>query len=162
MDVTRIVVQNDDINKDLQASTGITPQLAYTIARDASCQDDSRQFFTVLMDQSLIIPIKLIKRFLGDDPRLDAGTIGEPFPQPRYLHVVREHLMEGLFRAAQATTIGVPKVYHVCEVRKQFPSDSWWTVNTPDLPLSAQTLMLRTVAWHIYWFAEYPVDCEFH
>ena len=137
---------------------GVTPFLAYTVIEEASHRADAQQTMQLLLEQSLITPLKLVKRFVGDKPRLDLGTLGEPFSQPEYVRIVRDLLLEELFRTAWTCTIGVPRIYHIGYVRQRFSADSWWTISAPALPLGSQTLATRALAWYMFWFAEYADD----
>ena len=53
---------------------------------------EAKQWLVLWLDESIKEPLASIKQYLGDDPRIDGGTIGEPIAQPEYALLCRDSL----------------------------------------------------------------------
>ena len=122
---------------------------------DESGKDrEAAHFVRVLADQAVEKPMMLIKKYLDEDPRVDAGTIGEPVPQPNVVFIVRSCLLQAIVEATDGSVIGVPRIYLVMFQRTTFEPTSWWLRTAPDLPLNDHTCRARATAWYLFWHAE--------
>ena len=136
----------------------ITPEFAFLLILGASEDPESRGLLVHLVKQSLRRTLVLIKEFVGDSSRLDGGTIGEPYLQPGYVDAVTEFLSYAMSCAAQRSFIGIPIRALPASRRSYFQPNSWWNIDSPSLPLNLLTLWARSLAWYIFWFAEYGTD----
>ena len=59
------------------------------------------QLLVIWLDESIQGPLASIKQYLGDDPQIDGGSIGEPTAQPAYARVLRESLHEKILEAGE-------------------------------------------------------------
>ena len=59
---------------------------------------DSRHMLKLLMDQALKSPLSRIKQYLGENPDVSGGTIGNPIIQPAFVGMLRAQLCAVLSR----------------------------------------------------------------
>ena len=64
-------------------------------------ESEAMQMLVIWLDGSIKGPLASIKQFLGDDPSIDGGSIGEPIAQPAYARVLRESLHEKILEAGE-------------------------------------------------------------
>ena len=136
----------------------ITLDFVLLLILGAAEDSESRSLLVHLVKRSIRRILMLVKEFAGDSSRLDGGTIGEPQFQPGYVNAVTELLSHAINGAAQCSIIGVPTCPYLAHCGAFFRSDSWWNIYSPSLPLNLLNLWARSLAWHIFWFAEHRAD----
>ena len=62
---------------------------------------EAMQWLVIWLDESIKEPLTSIKQYLGDDPRIDGGTMGEPIEQPEYACLCRDLLRNKIIEAGE-------------------------------------------------------------
>ena len=104
----------------------------------------------MLADQAIQNVISAIKSYLGEDPRVDGGTMGMPAFQPKFVFIVQDILLQTMLKVAGDGIVGTPRVYHIMGKRLTFAPTSWWTADSPSLSLNANTLRARALALYLF------------
>ena len=78
-------------------------KVRHVLESAAQNQEDSEsmQLFLTWLDDSIQKPLASIKQYLGDDPRIDGGSIGEPIAQPEYALLCRDFLHNTIIKAGE-------------------------------------------------------------
>ena len=136
----------------------ITPDFVLLPILGAAEDSESRSLLVHLVKRSIRRILLLVKEFAGHPGRLDGGTIREPQLQPGYVDAVIELLSHSINGAARCSIIGVPTCPYLAHYGAFFRSESWWSVDSPSLPLNLLTLWARGLAWYLFWLAEHGVN----
>ena len=64
-------------------------------------ESEAKQWLVLWLDESIKKPLASIKEYLGDDPRIDGGSIGEPIAQPEYALLCRDFLHNTIIKAGE-------------------------------------------------------------
>ena len=136
----------------------ITPDFVLLLILGAAEDAESRSLLLHVVRRSIRRILLLVKEFAGHPNWLDDGAIRESQPQPGYVDAVTELLSHSINGAARCSIIGVPTCPYLAHYGAFFRSESWWSVDSPSLPLNLLTLWARSLAWYLFWFAEHGVN----
>ena len=63
-----------------------------SFSEDVDKASVARHAFETILFSMHRLPLSLVKEYLGEDPCVDGGTIGEPVTQKEYVHILHEKL----------------------------------------------------------------------
>ena len=87
---------------------------------------EAKELLELFIDRSIIPALYLVQKFLGHDPDVSGGTIGEPrSPQP-YVYVLKSSLKKALFRGCNSKAPFPGPAYSSRELYKRALTEFLW------------------------------------
>ena len=136
----------------------ITPDFVLLLILGAAEEVESRSLLLHVVRRSIQGILRLVQEFAGHPDWLDDGAIRDSQPRPGYIDALTELLSYSLNSAARCSIIGIPSCPHLARYGAFFRSGSWWSMDSPSLPLNLLTLWARSLAWYLFWLAVHGVN----